>query len=321
MTEDNRFDYLIIGAGAAGLASAIYGVRAGMKTIVLEGKGAGGQTGEASEIENYPGFEKIEGMKLAEKFKRHAEVYTQIHEGRSVVSIEHVRDMKGVHFLVKDSSGDGYYAGAILLATGAEHRKLGVKGEADFAGKGVSYCATCDGFFFRGRKVLMIGGGNTALMDAIYLKGIGVDVSIAHRRSEFRGDMVYREKVKELGIPVVWNSVVEEIKGERTLQSIVLKNVVTGEITEHEANGIFIAVGITPNNQLATALGCQLDGNGYVKVNRKQRTTVPYVYAAGDLVGGMQQIVVAAAEGAIAAMTAFEDITSPYWVVNERTGE
>ena len=321
MTEDNRFDYLIIGAGAAGLASAIYGVRAGMKTIVLEGKGAGGQTGEASEIENYPGFPKIEGMKLAEKFKRHAEEYTQILEGRSVVSIEHVRDMKGIHFLVKDSSGDEYYAGAILLATGAEHRKLGVKGEADFAGKGVSYCATCDGFFFRGRKVFMIGGGNTALMDAIYLKGIGVDVSIVHRRKEFRADMVYREKVKELGIPVVWNAVVEEIKGEKMVQSIVLKDVETGEITEHEANGVFIAVGITPNNELAKALGCELDGNTYVKVNRKQRTSVPYVYAAGDLVGGIQQIVVAAAEGAIAAMTAFEDITSPYWVVNERAGE
>ncbi|MCK4614594.1 MAG: FAD-dependent oxidoreductase, partial [Thermoplasmata archaeon] len=146
---ENRFDLVIIGAGAAGLASAIYGVRAGLKTVVLEGRGVGGQAGEAAEIENYPGFPRINGMELVMKFREHAEEYTRILEGKDVVSIEPVERIEGVHFRARDSDDGKYLVGAVLLSTGAKHRRLGVKGEAELSGKGVSYCATCDGFFFK----------------------------------------------------------------------------------------------------------------------------------------------------------------------------
>lgn len=312
--EQNRFDLLIIGAGAAGLTAGIYGGRAGLRTAIIDGKGAGGQTGVASTIENFPGIKVIEGYELAMRFKEHAEEYVTILEGKTIDSIIQVEDMDNIHFRVQSSDGDEFLAGAILLATGADHRKLGVPGEEEFDGKGVSYCATCDGFFFRDKKVYMIGGGNTALMESIYLKDVGVDVSIVHRRNEFRGDSIYHKQVEKKGIPVVWDSVVEEIKGEMLVDKIVLKNTKTGELNEMDAKGVFVAIGIIPNSSLAKGIGCELDDRGFVKTDRKQRTNVPYIYAAGDLTGGLQQIIVAGGEGAIAAMTAHEDLTHPYWL-------
>lgn len=312
-TKDNHIDLMIIGAGAAGMSAAIYGARSGLRTVVMDGKGAGGQTSLASTIENYPGFPTIQGIELAMKFKEHAEEYAEILEGKNVDTITPIEGDENVHFRVTDSDGDEYLVGAIILCTGARHRKLAVTGEHELDGKGVSYCATCDGFFFRNKKVFMIGGGNTALMEGIYLHEIGVDVSIVHRRDEFRGEKTYNDKISELGIPVLWDSVVEEIKGENMVNTIVLKNVKTGEVQEMEASGVFVAIGIIPNNQLASSLGCELEENGFVKTDKKQRTNVPFIYAAGDVTGGLQQIVVAGGEGAIAAMTAFKDLSHPYW--------
>lgn len=312
--EVDRFDLLIVGAGAAGMTSGIYGGRAGLNTVIVDGKGAGGQTGVASTIENYPGFKVIEGYELAMKFKEHADEYSTLVEGKTIKQIIPVEDMDDMHFRVITTDEDEFYCGAVILATGADHRKLGVPGEEEFDGKGVSYCATCDGFFFRDKKVFMIGGGNTALMEGIYLKDVGVDVSIVHRRNEFRGDSIYRKQVEERGIPVVWDSVVEEIKGETLVSKVVMKNVKTGSVQELDANGVFVAIGIIPNSSLAKELGCELNDSGFVVVDKKQRTSVPYVYAAGDLTGGLQQIIVAGGEGAVAAMTAHEDITHPYWI-------
>ena len=318
MTEDRDakgeiIDLLIVGAGAAGLTAAIYGGRAGLKTIVMDGKGAGGQTGLASSIENYPGFPMIQGFDLAMKFKEHAMEYVEILEGKNVEKIIPVDEQENVHFRVIDSDGEEHHVGAIILATGAKHRKLAVKGEEELDGKGVSYCATCDGFFFRNKKVFMIGGGNTAIMESIYLKEIGVDVEIVHRRNEFRAENIYNDQIKEMNIPVHWDSVVETINGETLVNSISLKNVKSGEINELPASGVFVAIGIIPNSKLATELGCELDDSGFVITDKKQRTNIPYIFAAGDLTGGLQQIIVAGGEGAVAAMTAFKDLAHPYW--------
>ncbi len=318
MSQENtdtiqKYELIIIGAGAAGMAAGIYGGRAGMKTAILDRQGAGGQTGVASSIENYPGFMEIQGYELAMKFKEHAEQYTDILEGKDVQKIEPVEGSENTHFLITTSDGDRYHAGTVILATGAAHRKLGAKGEEEFDGKGVSYCATCDGFFFREKKVFMIGGGNSALMEGIYLKEIGVDVALVHRRDAFRGEQIYAKKINDLGIPVHWDSVVEEIKGENVVKAVVLKNIKTEELQELDADGAFIAIGIVPNNEIAKDIGCDLDAEGFVVVDRKQRTNIPFLYAAGDLTGGLQQIVVGGGEGAVAAMTAYKDLSHPYW--------
>jgi len=310
---ENVIDLMIIGAGAAGMTAGIYGARSGLRTVVFEGRGAGGQTGVASTIENYPGFPTIAGIELAMKFKEHALEYAEILEGKNIEKIIPIKERDDVHFRAIDSDGCEYLVGAVILCTGARHRKLAVTGEKEFDGKGVSYCATCDGFFFRNKKVFMIGGGNTALMEGIYLHETGVDVTIVHRRDEFRGEKVYREKIKELGIPVIWDSILEEIRGDSLVGSIVLKNVMTDEMSEHKADGVFVAIGVIPNNKLAKELGCELEENGFVKVDRKQRTNIPYIYAAGDVTGGLQQIVVAGGEGAVSSMTAYKDLSHPYW--------
>lgn len=311
--EIQHYDLIIIGAGAAGMTAGIYGGRAGLKTAILDGKGAGGQTGVASGIENYPGFMEIQGYELAMKFREQADKYAELMEGKNVETIAPVEGMEDTHFLVVTSDGEEYHAGAVILATGANHRKLGAKGEKEFDGKGVSYCATCDGFFFRGKKVFMIGGGNTALMESIYLKEIGVDIEIVHRRNELRGEKIYAKKIKDMGIRVHWDSVVEEIRGENIVGALVLRNVKTDETSELEANGVFVAIGVIPNTKLALDLGCELDENGFVNADKKQRTNIPYLYAAGDLTGGLQQIVVGGGEGAVAAMTAYKDLSHPYW--------
>ena len=311
--NEQHYDLVIVGAGAAGMAAGIYGGRAGMRTAILDSKGAGGQTGVASTIENYPGFTEIEGYDLAMKFREHSAQYADILEGKTVTGIETIQGDDDVHFKLVTSDDEKYLAGAVILATGASHRKLGAPGEKEYDGKGVSYCATCDGFFFREKRVFMIGGGNTALMEAIYLKELGVNVELVHRRNEFRGEKVYTKKINDLGIPIHWDSVVEEIRGDAIVKSIVLKSTKTEETSELEANGVFVAIGILPNNKLAVALGCEIDDRGYAIVDRKQRTNIPHLYVAGDLTGGLQQVVVGGGEGAVAAMTAYTDLSHPYW--------
>ena len=307
--EDEIYDVCIIGAGGAGLTAAIYAVRSGLKTLVLEAKIAGGLATTAAEIENFPSYKKIGGMELMDRIKEHALKYVAIKE---LEPVEEARK-EGDLFWIKTSMAE-YRARAIIIATGADHKHLNVPGEKELSGRGVSYCATCDGYFYKGKKVLMVGGGSTALMDAIYLHNIGCEVTIVHRRDQFRAEKAHIDKVNELGIPVIWNSVVKEIKGDDFVKSVVLENVKTHELSEIEVDGVFIAIGQSPTNEVAKMLGVELDDYGFIKVDRSMRTSVPGVYAAGDITDGVRQLIVACGEGAVAATSAFEDISNPYWV-------
>ena len=312
-----NYDTLIIGAGPAGLTAGIYAVRAGLTAIVLDGKTAGGLVGESPAIENYPGFISIDGMKLAEKFKNHALQYVKIKEIDPVIDIR----KEGELFIVKTQMQKEYSGKTVILATGSEHRHLGVPGEQELYGRGVSYCSTCDGFFFKGKKVLVVGGGNTAVGDAIYLKGIGCDVTLIHRRDKLRAEKALQDKMFSMDIPVIWDSVVTEIVGDGKVTGAKVKNKKTGEEKIVDASAIFISIGEKPNTELAVKLGAKLTDDGYIAVDRWMRTSVRYVYAAGDVIGGVKQIVTAAAEGAIAALSAYEDLTNPYWKNDEKSVE
>ncbi|MCD6473437.1 MAG: thioredoxin-disulfide reductase [Thermoplasmata archaeon] len=297
------YDIAIIGAGAAGYSAAIYAGRSGASAVIFDKGMGGGLTSEADEIENYPGFKKIKGPELMERMKEHASQYAKMH------FLEEVKDLKvyddGIDVI---SSKRIYKVGAVILCTGTEHRKLGVKGEEEFRGRGVSYCATCDGPFFVGKDVVVVGGGNTAISEAIYLKDIGCNVTVIHRRDELRAEKILEDEAKQKGVNFIWNSVVEEIFGDEMVKGVKIKNVKTGEIKEIKASGVFVSIGEEPNNELAKKVGAQLDEHGYVKVDRLQRTSVKRVYAAGDITGGVRQIVTACGEGATAALASLEVI-------------
>ncbi|MEW5748213.1 MAG: FAD-dependent oxidoreductase [Candidatus Thermoplasmatota archaeon] len=302
-----ELDVLIIGAGPAGLAAGIYARRAGLGCLVLEKGVPGGQVLTSPMIENYPGFPEIPGMKLMDQMAEHARRYVDIREGEEVVRVK-----GGERFDVTTTSGR-YSARALILTTGSTHRKLGVKGEEGMTGRGVSYCATCDGFFYKKREAIVVGGGNTALTDALYLHSIECRVSIVHRRDSFRADRHLQESVAERKIPVLLDTVVEEIVGGESVTAVKLRNVKTGAVATRPVDGVFVAVGEIPSNQLAVELGLEIDEGGFVVVDKTFRTNVPYVYAAGDLSGGIRQIVAAVHGGAAAALACFEDLTNPYY--------
>ncbi|MCD6461525.1 MAG: thioredoxin-disulfide reductase [Thermoplasmata archaeon] len=303
-----EYDLLIIGAGPAGLTAGIYGARSGLKTKILEAMMVGGQTALSPMIENYPGFPEIDGQGLMKAFRDHAERYVEIEEG---FEVEEIRPTEG-GFIVK-SDDEELRSSAVILATGAEHRKLGVPGEEELSGKGVSYCATCDGFFFKGKRVVVVGGGNTAVTEAIYLLDIGVDVTLVHRRDQLRADKALGDRYLSKGGSIEWNTVVSRIEGEGKVERVVLKDTVTGEEREMAVDGVFISVGIVPKTELARRLGVETDETGYVIVDKKQATNVQGVYAAGDITGGVRQIVTGCGQGAIAALSAYEYITHEKW--------
>ena len=301
------YDVIIIGAGPAGLAAGIYAKRAGLDCVILEKGIPGGQVITSPNIENYPGFPEISGMKLMETMAEHARRYVEVREGEEVLRIK-----GGDKFDITTASGR-YTSRAIILATGSSHRKLGVPGEEGMTGKGVSYCATCDGFFYKGKEVIVVGGGNTALTDALYLHSIGCKVSIVHRRDSFRADKHLQESVSEKGIPLLMDTVVEEIVEGEEVTAVRLRNLKTGATTTKPLDGVFVAVGELPSSQLASELDLELDPGGFVIVDKSYRTSVPFVYAAGDVSGGIRQIVAAVHGGAAAALSCFEDLMNPYY--------
>lgn len=307
-------DLVIIGGGPAGLTAAIYAVRAGLNTIVLEKTALGGQVAITPVVENYPGFMRVGGKSLVDLMVQQATQYSDIHLGEVVKEINREDERYRI-----TTSKAIYITKGILLATGADNRRLNAPGEKRLYGKGVSYCSTCDGYFFKdGKKVFVVGGGNTAVTDALYLHNIGVDVTIIHRRDTLRAQAHLRENLEKIGIPVVWNSEVKEIQGDKLVKSVRIENTKDGTLKEEPVDGIFIAIGYVPNNEIAKMLGLELDENGYIKADlTTMRTSLPLVYAAGDITGGVKQIGVAVGQGTIAAMTAFEDIASPYWVKKE----
>ncbi len=300
-----QYDIIIIGAGPGGLTAGIYAGRQGTRTLIIDRDLAGGIGREVPAMENYPGFDNISGLELVEKMKAQAIINTELHEMEEVVEITKTDDE--YRFTVKTIKGT-YQSKTIILATGSSHRQLNAKGEEEFKGKGVSYCATCDGFFFAGRDIIMVGGGNSALQEALYLKNLGANVTLVHRRDEFRAQKHLQDQIKEAGISTILNATVEEIKGEMLVESAILKNTKTGELTEMPVNGVFISVGYIPHTELAEQLGVNLDDSGHIIIDKNQKTNIDYVYAIGDVCIGLKQWVVACGEGAVAATSAFEDI-------------
>ena len=300
-----QYDIIIIGAGPGGLTAGIYAGRQGTKNLIIDRDLAGGIGREVPEMENYPGFESISGLELIEKMKAQAIKNCDLHEMEEVTEI--IKTDAEYRFTVKTTK-DNYQSKTVILATGSSHRHLNAKGEEEFRGKGVSYCATCDGFFFAGRDIIMVGGGNSALQEAIYLNNLGANVTLVHRRDEFRAQKHLQDMIKKEGISTILNATVEEIKGEMLVESVILKDTVTNELKEIPTNGVFISVGYIPHTELATQLGVNLDESGHIITDKNQKTNVEYVYAIGDVCAGLKQWVVACGEGAVAATSAFTDI-------------
>lgn len=312
--ERRDFDVVIIGAGPAGLTAAIYAKRSGMKSVILEKANVGGQVALTPVVENYPGFGSIGGKALVELMYKHAAEYAEIHQGTGV------NDIKKTGQGFEIYTGRGLFtAKAIIIATGADYRKLGVPGEERLRGRGISFCATCDGYLFKdNKKTVVIGGGNTALTDALYLDSIGSKVTVIHRKDSFRAENRLQTSLAEKNIPVIWNAVVQEFDGDKVLKKIVIKNTKTDKTETVRADGAFIAVGHVPNNKVAKMLGLKLDAQGYIKADDRNRTSIHGVYAAGDVTGSEKQIVVATAHGSVAAISAFEDFASPYWIKEKK---
>lgn len=311
--EPGEVDLVIIGAGPAGLTAGIYAVRAGLKAVVLEKQIVGGQVALTPVVENYPGFTSVPGKQLMDIMSEHAREYVPVHEGEPVESIEMGDPAKDERITVTTPRGV-YEAKAIILAMGAAYRKLGVDGEDKYFGRGINYCASCDGYLYKGKSVAIIGGGNTALTDALHLKNLGVDVTIIHRRDAFRAQKPLQDSLEREEIPVLWNTVLDEIGGDgKKVDHLKVRNLMTRAVTDLPVDGAFIAIGQEPATELAKSLGVELKPDGFIKVGADMRTNVPRIYAAGDLTGGLQQIVTAIGEGSIAAMSAFEDISHPYW--------
>ena len=303
------YELAIIGGGPAGYSAGIYAVRAGIKTALFDKGMGGGLAAIAPNIENYAGFSSISGVELMEKMKDHAKQYVDFHEYGEIVDITKKDNL----FTLTTSEKKIYQVGAVVLAMGTEHRKLDAKGIAEFEGKGISYCATCDGFFFKDKTVCVVGGGNSALIEAIYLKQIGCkQVYLIHRRDTLRGEDAYIKDAEEAGVSFVLNSVVKEVKGEQVVASVVVSEAESDEEHEIKTDGIFVSIGVIPQNHLAKTLNCDLDKWGYVKVDGQMRTSVKGVYAAGDITGGLRQVITAAAEGAIAALTSTEVLGKQY---------
>ena len=301
-----KYDIIIIGAGPGGLTSAIYAGRQGTKNLMIDRDLAGGIGREVPEMENYPGFDNISGLELIEKMKAQATKNTELHEMEAVTEI--VKTDDEYRFTVKTNKAE-YQSKTIILATGSSHRHLDAKGEDEFLGKGVSYCATCDGFFFQDRNIIMVGGGNSALQEALYLNNLGAHVTLIHRRDEFRAQKHLQNQIKEARINTIMNATVEEIKGSMLVESVTLKDTKTGELSDLSVDGVFISVGYVPHTELAEQLGVELDESGHIIIDKDQKTNVDYVYAIGDVCVGLKQWIVACGEGAVAATSAFHDIS------------
>jgi len=302
------FELAIIGAGPAGYSSGIYAARAGIKTVIFDKSGGGGLALLSPNIENYAGFESISGTELMEKMKQHANKYVDIKFYEGVQKVE----KKNTTFLIQTEK-EKYQVGAVLIATGTEHRKLNVPGEQDFNGKGVSYCATCDGFFFKGKKVAVIGGGNSALIEAIFLQQIGCkEVYLIHRRDQLRAEEAYENEAKEKQVHFLLNKVVEEVNGTENVKYLDLRDTKTNQKSKLDVDGVFISIGEIPQNELAKQLQVKLDDHGYIITDRQQRTNIKGIYAAGDITGGLRQVVTACAEGAIAALSSTEVLGKQY---------
>jgi thioredoxin reductase (NADPH) len=298
MTEN----LVIIGSGPAGLTTAIYAARGNLSPLVLTGQEIGGQIALTNEVENFPGFpEGVTGPELVELMQKQAARFG----ARIEIDVVSEVDLKTRPFQIKTQNGETYQAKALIVATGASPRRLDVPGEKELTGRGVSYCATCDGFFFRGKEIAVVGGGDSALQEGLFLTKFASKVNVIHRRDQLRAQPILQDRARQNPkMNFVWDSVVKEIKGDGTVQKLVLENTRTRALSEMSAQGVFVYIGHTPNTELFKGQ-LELDEAGYIKVNERLHTSVPGVFAAGEAHDHVfRQAVVSAGYGCMAEMEA-----------------
>lgn len=302
MAENDIYDLIIIGGGPGGLNAGIYAMRAALKTVLIEKGAPGGQVTMSAEVENYLGFEHVEGAELSMKFVQHAQA-----SGLEIVNQEVTEVEPGLdHHRVRLSNGEELQSHAVILATGGNPRNLNIPGEKENYGRGVSYCAVCDGFFFRNKTVVVIGGGDTAVEEALYLAKLAKQVYLVHRRDALRAGMILQKRaIDDCNIDILWNTVPSEIKsGDDGVYAVELQDTQTGEKRELATDGAFIFIGFDPNNGLVPA-GTKMNAEGYVVTDHKCETNIAGIYAIGDLREKYaRQIVIAAADGSTAALAA-----------------
>lgn len=309
--EDEYWDLIIIGGGPAGLTSGIYGARSGLKTLVLEKLIPGGCILEASIVHNYPGFPKgITGQELASKMHEQC-----LNEGAIIRTMENVTniEIQDEKKVVITSNGK-YYCKSIIIAAGTQHRKIGIPSEDKFQGLGISYCAVCDGPLFKNRDLLVVGGGNCAAIDAIYLSNLASSVKLVHRRSTLRAEKALIKSMENKGVELLYNMDVKEFKGDNILKSVILYNNKKESLSEIEVDGVFVEIGRIPNTKVADKCGVELNDDGYIIVDRCQKTNIEGVFAAGDVtISPYRQIGTAIGDAIIAALEAFGYIKRPYY--------
>ncbi len=308
MVDASReYEIIIVGAGPAGLAAGLYAARARRKTLMIERKITGGQIALTADVENYPGIDCINGFELGDAMHKQATKYGMETLSADVTAIE---DAEGGRHLVRTSEGD-YTAAAVILTGGADYNKLGVPGEERLTGFGVSYCATCDGAFFKDQDVAVIGGGDSALEEGLFVTRYVRKATVVHRRDTLRASAILRERAAaNPKMEFVWNSVVEEILGEKSVTGVRIRNVVSGEVSTLDVTAVFVFIGLTPNTSYLKGK-LKMDHGGHLYVNEWMETEVPGIFAAGDIrANSARQVVTAAGDGATAAIRADQYITA-----------
>ena len=299
------YDVVIVGGGPAGLTAGIFAAKRKLNALVLEAGEPGGQPLYAFWIENYTGFNKIEGKELAKRFVEHAK------EAGVPIKLEEVHSIekRGSNFVARTHDAE-YEAKSVIIASGAKCRNLGICGENEYLGKGVSFSASCDAQNFKGKKVAVVGGGDSALKAAVFCTQFASEVYLIHRRDEFKAEEAVQAELKKSSVKLMLNMAPKEFKGDNSLRSIILEDVNTKQTSELQVDGVFVYVGNTPASSLAAKLGVEIDVKCFLKVDRMQKTNVPGVFAAGDITGGILQVIAACGEGAVAAVKAYEYVRS-----------
>lgn len=300
MAEESIYDVVIVGAGPAGMTAAVYASRANLKTVMLERGVPGGQVANTEDVENFPGFDFITGPELSSKMFEHAQKFGAEYKYGDLQSVED----HGTYKLLKTSSEE-FKTRTVIIATGAEYKKIGVPGEDLLTGRGVSYCAVCDGAFFKERELVVIGGGDSAVEEGVYLTKFASKVTIVHRRAELRAQKILQERAfKNDKIEFIWDTELQSINGEGKVSSVTLLDKNTGNTYDYDTDGVFVYIGMLPLTKPFKDLGI-LNELNYIETNREMETSVPGIFAAGDVIDKtLRQIVTATGDGSIAAENA-----------------
>lgn len=304
--QEHIYDLVVIGSGPGGMTAALYGSRSDLSTLIIERGAPGGQLINTAEVENYAGFKSIKGPELASNMYEGA---TQFGAEYTFGDVREIIDGKEYKRIV--TSNKIFKARSVVIATGAEHKKLGIPGENELNGRGVSYCAVCDGAFFRDRPLVVVGGGDSAVEEGTYLTQFASDVTIVHRRDELRAQSILQDRAfKNDKVNFVWDSVVEKIEGENNVQNLQIRNVKTGEVSDLGADGVFIYIGLLPNTDAFLDLGIT-DQEGWIETDENMQTSVPGIFAVGDVRQTvLRQVATAVGDGSIAGDAAYKYVES-----------